>query len=119
MSIGFIAYEVTQALELISDKEQIAHYDMRFVKPLDEALLHDVFKKHTHIVTVEDGVVKGGFGSAILDFAAKHDYKNTIKVLGIPDEFIEQGTIKELQHQIGLDAEGIAKAIEKFTLHHQ
>jgi 1-deoxy-D-xylulose-5-phosphate synthase len=119
LSIGFIAYEVTQALELISDKEQIAHYDMRFVKPLDEALLHDVFKKHTHIVTVEDGVVKGGFGSAILEFAAKHDYKNIIKVLGIPDEFIEQGTIKELQHQLGLDAEGIAKAIEEFTLHHQ
>jgi len=119
LSIGFIAYQVTEALELISDKEQIAHYDMRFVKPLDEALLHDIFKKHTYIVTVEDGCVKGGFGSAILEFAAKYDYKNTIKVLGIPDEFIEQGTIKELQHQIGLDPEGIAKALEEFTLHHR
>ena len=119
LSVGFIAYQVTEAIELLQDKEQIAHYDMRFVKPLDEALLHRIFEKYAFIITVEDGCVKGGFGSAILEFAAKHDYKNTIKVLGVPDQFIEHGTIKELQHQVDLDPEGIANTIEKFILHHQ
>ena len=119
LSIGYIAYQVAEAIELLSDKDQIAHFDMRFAKPLDEELLHKVFDKHSLILTVEDGCTNGGFGSAILEFASKYGYKNTVKVLGIPDEFIDQGTIKELKHQINLDAEGIAKVVEEFTLHHQ
>jgi 1-deoxy-D-xylulose-5-phosphate synthase len=91
---------------------------MRFVKPLDEALLHNIFNNHSLILTVEDGCIKGGFGSAILEFAAEHRYKNPIKILGIPDHFIEHGSVKELQHQTGLDPEGIAKAIEDFTHHY-
>lgn len=119
LSIGFIANNVSEAIEFISNKEQIAHYDMRFVKPLDESLLHNIFNTHSLILTVEDGCVTGGFGSAILEFAAEHNYKNSIKILGIPDHFIEHGSVKELQHQTGLDPEGIAKSIEEFTLHHQ
>ena len=66
---------------------------MRFVKPLDENLLHQIFEKHPTIVTIEDGTVKGGFGSAILEFASKNNYQNKIKLLGIPDEFIEHGNV--------------------------
>ena len=118
LSIGFIANNVIEAIEIISNKVKIAHYDMRFVKPLDEALLHNIFNNHSLILTVEDGCIKGGFGSAILEFAAEHRYKNPIKILGIPDHFIEHGSVKELQHQTGLDPEGIAKAIEDFTHHY-
>ncbi|HEX9825490.1 MAG TPA: transketolase C-terminal domain-containing protein, partial [Flavobacteriaceae bacterium] len=119
LSVGFIAYNVTEAIELISSNGQIAHYDMRFVKPLDEALLHEIFKKHALILTVEDGSIQGGFGSAVLEFAAKFDYKNSIKVIGVPDHFIEHASVKELQHQIGMDPEGIAKTIETFIHYHQ
>ena len=119
LSLGFIANNIIEAIEIISNKEQIAHYDMRFVKPLDEALLHNIFNNHSLILTVEDGCIKGGFGSAILEFAAEFGYKIPIKILGIPDHFIEHGSIKELQHQTGLDPEGIAKTIEDFTRHYQ
>ena len=119
LSIGFIAYNVSEAIELVSKNQQISHYDMRFVKPLDEALLHDIFSSHTLIMTVEDGSLKGGFGSAILEFAAEFEYKNPIKIIGIPDEFIEHGSIKELQHQISLDSDGISKTIDSFIQHHQ
>ena len=88
-----------------------AHYDMRFVKPLDEKMLHEVFKNYSKIVTVEDGTVKGGFGSAILEFMAEHNYNASIKILGIPDTIIEHGTPKELYNEIGIDANNIAEAI--------
>ena len=88
-----------------------AHYDMRFVKPLDEKMLHEVFKNYSKIVTVEDGTVKGGFGSAILEFMAEHNYNASIKILGIPDAIIEHGTPKELYNEIGIDANNIAEAI--------
>lgn len=88
-----------------------AHYDMRFVKPLDEKMLHEVFKNFQKIITVEDGTVKGGFGSAILEFMAEHDYNASVKILGIPDAIIEHGTPKELYNEIGIDADHIAEAI--------
>jgi 1-deoxy-D-xylulose-5-phosphate synthase len=81
---------------------------MRFVKPLDERLLHEVFKKHKTIFTIEDGTITGGFGAAILEFASKNEYQNKIKVLGIPDSFTEHGSVLELQYQIGLDAKSLA-----------
>ena len=119
LSVGFIAHNTTEAIKLLTDKSNIAHYDMRFVKPLDEDLLHHIFGKHDLIFTIEDGSIKGGFGSAILEFASEFGYKNPIKVWGIPDYFIEHGSINELQHQIGLDPEGIAKATEAFIQNRQ
>ena len=113
LSIGTIAKNVTNAIELADNSSEIAHFDMRFVKPLDESLLHEVFKKYKTIFTIEDGTIKGGFGSAILEFASKNEYQNKIKVLGIPDNFIEHGSVLELQHKIGLDAKSIAEKIMK------
>ncbi|WP_203257479.1 1-deoxy-D-xylulose-5-phosphate synthase [Hyunsoonleella ulvae] len=99
LSIGAIAKNVTKA---IIDLD-VSHYDMRFVKPLDENVLHTIFKKYNTIVTVENNTIKGGFGSTILEFATEHNYKNTIKVLGIPDTFIEHGSIEQLKAIVGLD----------------
>ena len=97
LSNGAIGNNVTLALAEISHPENFAHYDFAFVKPLDEKLLHSIFKDFKTIITIEDGVIKGGFGSAILEFSAQNNYMSNIKILGIPDEFIEQGTVDELQ----------------------
>jgi 1-deoxy-D-xylulose-5-phosphate synthase len=83
------------------------HYDMRFVKPLDEELLHEVFSKYSKIITVEDGTIVGGFGSAIVEFMAEHGYHAEVKMLGIPDRLVEHGTLKELHRECGYDAQGI------------
>lgn len=103
--IGNYAVEVTSRLE----KEGIraAHYDMRYVKPLDEALLHEIFKSHTHVITVEDGCLMGGFGSAVLEFMADHGYSAKVVRLGIPDDIIEHGTQLELHRECGFDPEGM------------
>lgn len=93
------------------------HYDMRFAKPLDETLLHTIFKRYDKIVTVEDGTVKGGFGSAILEFMAAHGYRAEVKILGIPDRVVEHGTLKELHRECGFDAEGIADTIREMMGH--
>jgi len=90
-----------------------AHYDMRFAKPLDEMLLHEVFAKYTKIVTVEDGTIVGGFGSAILEFMNQHKYVAEVKLLGIPDRIVEHGTPKELHRECGYDAEGIATSVRE------
>ncbi|MFT4094390.1 MAG: 1-deoxy-D-xylulose-5-phosphate synthase [Niabella sp.] len=90
-----------------------AHYDMRFAKPLDETLLHEALGKYEKIITVEDGTVTGGFGSAVLEFMAQHGYKNEVKILGIPDRVVEHGTPKELHRECGYDAEGIADTVRK------
>ncbi len=108
LSIGTISKNVEAALTHMEDQEAVGHYDMRFVKPLDEKLLHQIFKKYHQIITVEDNAVKGGFGSAILEFASENNYKTSINVIGIPDVFIEHGSIDELQKSIGLDAENLA-----------
>ncbi|CAH8281334.1 1-deoxy-D-xylulose-5-phosphate synthase [Mariniflexile fucanivorans] len=108
LSIGTIAKNVTQAIANYKQPENIAHYDMRFVKPLDEALLHTIFKTFETIITVEDNSIKGGFGSAVLEFAFENHYKNNIKLLGIPDVFIEHGSVTELQKSIGLDVESLS-----------
>lgn len=94
--------------ELRTEGIDPAHYDMRFAKPLDEELLHEVFKNYSKIITVEDGAVKGGFGSAVLEFMAEHNYSAQVKILGIPDRLIEHGTLKELHRECGYDAQGIA-----------
>jgi 1-deoxy-D-xylulose-5-phosphate synthase len=110
LSIGTIAHNVCKAIERLNNND-IAHYDLRFVKPLDEVLLHSIFKKFETIFTVEDGAVKGGFGSAILEFASEHNYKNTIKLIGIPDAFIEHGKVDELQKISGIDTESLFRAL--------
>src|SRR5688572_568401 len=92
-----------------------AHYDMRFVKPLDEEILHEVFGRYNKIITVEDGTIVGGFGSAILEFMAANNYKAEIKILGIPDTIIEHGTPKELYNEIGIDSNNIAEVIRNMT----
>lgn len=93
------------------------HYDMRFAKPLDEALLHTIFKRYNKIVTVEDGSVQGGFGSAILEFMAAHGYRAEVRILGIPDRVVEHGTLKDLHRECGFDAEGIACAVREMMSH--
>ncbi len=98
-----------------------AHYDLRFVKPLDEKLLHEVFQNYSKIITVEDGTVVGGFGSAILEFMNQFGYKTDIKILGIPDKIIEHASQSQQQHDVGIDATAIAEAIRdmsKVELHH-
>lgn len=92
-----------------------AHYDMRFVKPLDEEMLHEVFSKYSKIITVEDGTVVGGFGSAILEFMNQYQYKADVRILGIPDRLVEHGTPKELHRECGYDTEGIKQTIYEMS----
>ncbi|MTI21743.1 1-deoxy-D-xylulose-5-phosphate synthase [Fulvivirga sp. RKSG066] len=107
--VGNYAVEVCENLE--KENINVAHYDMRFVKPLDEKLLHEVFKNHDKVVTVEDGCLMGGFGSAILEFMADHNYTAQVKRLGIPDDIIEHGTQLELQAECGFDPAGIENTV--------
>jgi len=97
--------------DLKNDGVNPAHYDMRFAKPLDETLLHEVCKQYEKIITVEDGTIEGGIGSAVLEFIAQHGYKNDIKIVGIPDRIVEHGSPKELHHECGYDAESIKKTV--------
>ncbi|NMD28187.1 MAG: 1-deoxy-D-xylulose-5-phosphate synthase, partial [Bacteroidetes bacterium] len=90
-----------------------AHFDMRFAKPLDEEMLHEVFSKYNKIITIEDGTVVGGFGSAILEFMNQQGYKADVKIMGIPDRLVEHGTPKELYNEIGIDANAIAKTLRQ------
>lgn len=90
-----------------------AHYDMRFAKPLDEALLLEALSQYDKIITVEDGTVIGGFGGAVAEFMIKHGYKNDLKILGIPDRIVEHGTLKELHNECCYDAVAIAEAVRK------
>ena len=109
LTIGTISKNVEEA---ISDLK-ISHYDMRFVKPLDQKLLKDIFNNYDTIVTVEDNSIRGGFGSAILEFASENNYSNPIKTLGIPDKFIEHGSVDELQKSIHLDAKNLRDILVK------
>ena len=108
LSIGAISNAVTDAIDGLN----CGHYDMRFVKPLDESLLHTIFKTHSTLITIEDGVENGGFGSAVLEFAATHRYKNDVVVKGIPDKFIEHGAIDSLHEHLGLNADELHKLIK-------
>ena len=114
LTIGPIGIKTGQVIDkLEKDGCSIAHYDMRFVKPLDENLLHHIFKKHAKVVTVEDGTIVGGMGSAILEFMADNGYAAKVKRLGIPDKYIEHGTQTELYHVCGFDKEGIEKSVRE------
>lgn len=110
-AIGNYAVNAIRDLEVMGISA--AHYDMRFVKPLDEAMLHDIFKKFDRVITVEDGCLMGGFGSAIVEFMTDNNYTANIKRLGIPDKFIEHGTQKELYKECGYFEEHIIETAKK------
>ena len=115
ITIGHVGnYAIQACKELMNEGIFPAHYDIRFLKPIDTVLLHEVFSNFKKIITIEDGVVTGGLGSAILEFQSDNGYLAEIKRLGIPDRFIEQGTIDELQHECGFDVEGIISSIKQF-----
>lgn len=97
--------------DLKNDGLNPAHYDMRFAKPLDEGLLHEVCQRYEKIITVEDGTVEGGFGSAVLEFMSENSYKNDVRILGIPDAIIEHGTPKELLRECGYDVQAIKETV--------
>ncbi|MBQ8832965.1 MAG: 1-deoxy-D-xylulose-5-phosphate synthase [Paludibacteraceae bacterium] len=129
LSIGAIGNTVSEAIELLGDKiaanaavdggsaspvdgrRQVAHYDMRWLKPMDEHLLHEIGKRFTTIITVEDGVISGGLGSAVLEFMADNGYTPRVIRLGVNDQFVEHGSTKELYHLLKLDKEGICESL--------
>ena len=114
LSVGPIGNTVMKAVESLgADADAVGVYDMRFIKPLDTALLDEVFKNYKSIVTVEDGALKGGFGSAVLEYMADSGVALPVKRIGIPDNFIEHGTPAELYNMLGMDVEGIAKQFVK------
>ncbi len=113
LSTGFIGNNVTLALEKITNKETIAHYDFGFIKPLDENNLHTIFEKFEIIITIEDGCISGGFGSSVLEFSNQYKYSKNILRLGIPDTFIEQGTVDELQEICKID---VSSLVELFNI---
>jgi len=108
LSVGAISNTVSNAINGLN----CAHYDMRFIKPLDEPLLHSIFKAYPKIITIEDGVIRGGFGSAVLEFAATHHYKNDVFVKGIPDNFIDHGAVDTLFESLKLDVKGLKQYIK-------
>ncbi|KAA6334184.1 1-deoxy-D-xylulose-5-phosphate synthase, partial [termite gut metagenome] len=112
LTIGPIGTLAMQAITRVEMQGiSVAHYDLRFLKPLDEELLHEVGSRFEKIVTIEDGVIRGGMGSAVLEFMADNGYQPKVMRIGVPDEFIEHGSIRELYHLCGMDEEGIFKGI--------
>jgi 1-deoxy-D-xylulose-5-phosphate synthase len=110
LTIGKPGIFAQQAVkELAQENISAAHFDLRFVKPLDENMLTHIFERYDKIITVEDGAIKGGFGSAVLEFMAENGFSSQVKVLGVPDRFIEHGTVKELYKLCGIDREGIIR----------
>jgi 1-deoxy-D-xylulose-5-phosphate synthase len=117
LTIGHPGNFAQKAIEILTKQGlKPAHYDMRFVKPIDETMLHEVFAKFDKVITVEDGCLMGGFGSAVLEFMADRGYKADVVRLGIPDEYIHHGTQDELWAECGFDAEAIASEVEKMLL---
>lgn len=122
LSVGPVGNNVVKAVEMIENDAKsasggsgisVAHYDMRFVKPLDENLLKEVAAKFKHVITVEDGVREGGFGSAVIEWMEDNGQHLDIVRLGLPDHFVEHGTVAQLQSIVGIDAEGIRRTIKE------
>jgi 1-deoxy-D-xylulose-5-phosphate synthase len=117
LSIGHPGNFVTEARRILaSEKISVAHYDMRFVKPIDHELLDEIAANFDHIITIEDGLINGGFGSAVLEYFSSKGLKKTVVRLGVPDRFVEQGTQLELYHECGFDAEGICQTVRKMII---
>ena len=116
LTIGHPGNFAQEAIAKMSDSGiSIAHYDMRFAKPLDELLLHEIFSKFKKIITIEDGCIMGGFGSAIIEFMVDQKYQSEVVRLGIPDEYIHHGTQEELWDECGFDVTAIIKTIQKLV----
>lgn len=116
LTIGHPGNFAQKAIEQLKDKGvSVAHYDMRFVKPIDEMMLHEVFTKFKKVITVEDGCLMGGFGSAVIEFMVDQKYSSEIVRLGIPDEYVHHGTQEELWKDCGYDAEAIVKTVEEMV----
>ena len=115
LSLGAIGYTVIEAIRRLGDKANVAHYDMRWLKPMDEQLLHEIGKRFTTIITVEDGVINGGLGSAVLEFMADNGYTPHVIRLGVNDQFVEHGSTKELYQLLKLDKEGVCTTIQQCT----
>jgi 1-deoxy-D-xylulose-5-phosphate synthase len=115
LSLGHPGNFVVEACELLKETHSIAHYDMRFAKPLDEVLLHEVFSKFDKVITIEDGCIQGGMGSAVLEFMADNGYSARVKRLGIPDKFIEHGEQKELWQECGFDTNAIVETVKEMV----
>lgn len=117
LTLGPIGNDAAEAIAEVEKEEEgrlsVAHYDMRFLKPLDESLLHEIGNKFDRIVTIEDGVRMGGFGSAILEWMSDHNYHPHITRMGLPDEFVEHGTIAQLREIVHMDKESIKEAIKE------
>ena len=111
LSNGPIGNTVALAIAKLNNPETIAHYDFAFVKPLDENALHTIFNEFEKIITIEDGVIMGGFGTAVLEFASQNNYSTPILNLGIPDEFIEQGTVEELHQYCKIDVDSLVSIL--------
>ncbi len=112
LTIGHIGNYATEVCDRLEKQNiQVAHYDLRFVKPLDEEMLHDVFSNYKKVITVEDGCLQGGVGSAILEFMADNQYQAEVKRLGIPDRIVEHGEQIDLHRECGFDADGIERAV--------
>lgn len=112
LTIGHVGNYATEVCErLASQNIEVAHYDMRFVKPLDEKMLHEVFSEYRKVITVEDGCIQGGLGSAILEFMADNNYHCEVRRLGIPDRIVEHGEQLELHKECGFDSDGIERAV--------
>lgn len=112
LSVGTIAENIQAALTELEDADNFAHFDLGFVKPLDLELLHTVFHTYQRVVVFEEGSIKGGAGSAVLEFAAENNYKIPIELEGVPDQFISHGKSKNLLKDLGLDTEGICKKLD-------
>ncbi|TKG90109.1 1-deoxy-D-xylulose-5-phosphate synthase [Puteibacter caeruleilacunae] len=108
LTVGHIGNTIVKVNKMLEEHGlQAGHFDMRFIKPLDEDMVHHVLQNYQHIITVEDGVIQGGFGSLISEFMALHGYKNKLEIMGIPDRFVEQGTPSELYKECNLDRKSI------------
>jgi len=114
LTVGHVGNFAQEAVEQLKEKGvSAAHYDMRFVKPIDETMLHEVFSKFSHVITIEDGCIMGGFGSAVLEFMADNTYSARVIRLGIPDQYIHHGTVEELHAECGFDTASIVKKVEE------
>lgn len=112
LTVGKTGIFAQRAVKSLLNKEvSAAHYDLRFVKPIDSAMLSEVFKNHKTVITIEDGTVQGGFGSAVLEFMAENNFTSNIKIIGIPDKFIEHGKPEDLYKECGIDSKGIVKTV--------
>ncbi|MFW5754503.1 MAG: transketolase C-terminal domain-containing protein, partial [Marinilabiliaceae bacterium] len=116
LTLGPVGVKVQRIVEELKEENISAgHYDMRFVKPLDESMLHEVFDQYSRVITIEEGTIVGGMGSAVLEFMSEHGYQATVKRLGIPDQFIDQGTQTELTRDCGFDMDSIRQAARRMS----